>query len=66
VLVQTLVAQAAVEALDVGTLVRLARLDEMQVDAVGVGPSVERPADELRAVVGENPVKILCGVNRVK
>jgi len=51
--VQTLVARAAVEALDVGVLVRLARFDEMQVDPVGVGPRVERPADELRTVVGD-------------
>src|SRR5262245_25745535 len=53
VLVQTFVAQAAVEALDVGVLVRLARLDEMPVDAVDVGPRVERPTDELRTVVGD-------------
>src|SRR5262249_50815356 len=51
--VETLVAQAAVEALDVGVLVRLPGLDEVQLDAVSVGPRVERSADELRAIVGD-------------
>src|SRR5207237_10675669 len=52
VLVETLVAHAPVEALDVGVLVGLARLDEMQLDPVRMSPRVERPADELTAVAG--------------
>ena len=32
---------------------KLSTYDEMQLDPVGVGPGVERPADELRAVVGD-------------
>jgi hypothetical protein len=51
VLVEALIAQTAVEALDVGVLVWLAGFDEMQLDALGIGPCVERSADELRAVV---------------
>src|SRR5262249_40018132 len=43
----------AVKAFDVGVLVRLARLDEMQLDPVGVGPCVDCPAEELGAVVGD-------------
>ena len=51
VLVQALVAESAVETLDVGILIRLARVDEVQPDAAGVGPRIERPADELGPVV---------------
>ena len=36
----------------------LAGLDEMQVDTVGVGPGIERPADELRTVVGDQPRRL--------
>src|SRR6266404_1445526 len=51
VLVETLVAEPAVETLDVGILIRLARLDEVQPDAWGVGPCIEGPADELGSIV---------------
>src|SRR6266446_7761259 len=51
VLVETLVAEPAVETLDVGILIRLARLDEVQPDALGVGPCIEGPADELGSIV---------------
>jgi hypothetical protein len=44
VLVQALVAESAVDTLDIGILIRLARLDEVQPDGVGVGPRIERPA----------------------
>ena len=48
---QTLVAQLAVEALVVGVLPRLARIDQGRADA-GMGePLEDRQADELRAVV---------------
>ena len=52
VLRQVLVAEAAVEALDVGVLHRFAGLDEAQLHAVASGPVLHRAARELRAVVG--------------
>src|SRR5712664_2752527 len=51
VLVETLVAEPAVEALDVGILVWLAGLDEVQPDALRVGPRIERAAGELGPIV---------------
>jgi len=44
VLVQALVAEATVEALDVGLLDRLARVDPVQMDASSTSPRVERDA----------------------
>lgn len=41
VLVETLVAEPTVEGLDVGILIRLAQVDEMQPDVVRVGPGVD-------------------------
>ena len=57
VLVQALVAELAVEALDVGVLRRLAGLDQAQLDAALVGPLVERPARELRPLVGPDRLR---------
>jgi hypothetical protein len=51
VFVQALVAEAAVEALDVGILVRLARVNEVQSDALRVRPGIEGSPDELRPIV---------------
>src|SRR5262245_22115963 len=51
VLVQALVTESAVETLDVGILIRLAGFDEVQPDAVGVGPCIQRSADELGSIV---------------
>ena len=48
---ETLVAEPAVEAFDVGVLDRLARTNELELDAVTIGPDVERPRDALRLVV---------------
>ena len=48
VLVQALVAEAAVEALDVGVLHRLAGIDPGQVEASRPCPCVARDAGELR------------------
>lgn len=48
-LVEALVAEAAVEALHEGVLDRPARLDEVQMYAVLVGPEVEGLAGELGA-----------------
>src|SRR5207245_10062392 len=51
VLIETLVAEPAGEALDVGILVWFAGLDEVQPDALRVGPRIERSADELGSIV---------------
>jgi hypothetical protein len=50
VLVQTLVAELAVEALDAGVLVRLAWPDERQLHGPLVRPRIEYLAFELRAM----------------
>ena len=52
VLRQALVPEAAVEALDIGVLHRLAELDEARLDTVPDDPGLHRPARELRAVAG--------------
>ena len=49
--VQALLAAAAVEALDVAVVRRLAGPDELQLHARGLGPAVQGLAGELRAVV---------------
>src|SRR5262245_28597330 len=53
-LVQELVAHAAVEALDEGVLDRLARRNEVPVDAGVLAPGQHGVASELGAVVGDN------------
>ena len=58
VLVEALVAQAAVEALDEGVLHRLARRDEAQAYAALVGPLVQRPARHLRPVVHDDLLRL--------
>lgn len=52
--VEALVAQAAVERFDVGILVRFARFNQAQLDAMLVGPSNHRLTAELLAVVAAN------------
>ena len=49
-LVQTFVAQAAVEAFDVAILLRLARVDVVPFDVVRVGPFQDGLAGELGSV----------------
>ena len=51
VLIEDFLTEGAVEAFDVGVLVRLARLDVLDGHGVGLGPLHERFAQELRAVV---------------
>jgi hypothetical protein len=51
VLVEALVAQLAIEALDETVLLGLTGIDELQLDAGLVSPLVERPARQLRAPV---------------
>jgi len=57
VLVQTFVAQFAVEAFDVRVLHGLARSDEMQLDPVTMCPRIEHAARELRAVVDRDHLR---------
>jgi hypothetical protein len=47
-----LIAQAAVEALAEGVLLRLARLDILPGDASLIGPGEDRIRGQLRAVIG--------------
>ena len=51
VLVQALVSESPVEALDHRVLDGLAWLDEVEVYLLGVGPLIERAAGQLRPVV---------------
>ena len=51
VLVQAFVTQPTVEALTVGVLDRVAGVDEVQGDGMLVRPFLQRPTDQLRAVV---------------
>jgi len=53
-LVEVLVAELAVEALDVTVLHGAPRLDQDVADAVGLGPGHECPAGELRTIVGSH------------
>ena len=52
--VEALVAEVAVEALDMGVVDRLAGADEVEFHARAAGPSVDGLADELGAVVANN------------
>jgi len=48
-------AETAIEAFDISILGRLAGVDEIEPHAVIIGPSIQRPAPELRAVInGQN------------
>src|SRR6266567_5525436 len=55
VLVEALVPEPAVEAFDVRVLDRLARIDEVEHDAMAVCPLIERLAAKLGAVVTRSP-----------
>lgn len=47
-----------IEAFDVGTLSRLALLDEVQLNAVGCGPGLQFTADQFRPVVHAQPLRL--------
>ena len=51
-LVETVVAESAIEGLDESVLGGLAGLDVMEDDAGGLSPAMQSAADELRAVIG--------------
>jgi hypothetical protein len=52
-LVQAFFTVSAVETLNVGVLGRLAGVDEIQLDAVISGPSIQRPRAQFRAVIND-------------
>jgi hypothetical protein len=54
VLVEALLPELSVEALDEGVLHRLAWLDEVKVDSSTVRPAIEHPTSELRPVVRDD------------
>src|SRR5262245_51925503 len=55
--VKALVAELAVETLDIGVLRRFARGDQLQVDAFAIGPAIHRAASELRSLIGTNGLR---------
>src|SRR6266850_2536793 len=55
VFVETFIPHLPVETLHVGVLHRLAGLDELLLHAALVGPAIQRPTGEFRAVVGYYP-----------
>jgi hypothetical protein len=55
--VEQLVADAAVERLDLGVLGRLSRLNELQIDRLIRGPLQHSPTRELGAVVKSNRLR---------
>ena len=63
VLVEQLVSRAAVEALGEGVLNGLPRADEVVLDAVAVGPGVERAAGELGPVVAADRPRLAVGLD---
>ena len=63
-LVQALVAELAVEALDVSVLCRLAWFDQLVIDAVLLRPSDECAAGELQSVVGANRLRVAAKTRR--
>jgi hypothetical protein len=56
VLVQAVLAVSAVEALDVGVLGRFSGIDEIELDAMIIGPSIERAPAQFRAVIDDQDI----------
>lgn len=57
-LVEAFVPHRSVEALDKSVLHRLDWLDELQLDAMLVGPAIKHLARELGAIVGEKTLRM--------
>ena len=57
-LVQALLSVAAIETLDVGVLRWLARVDEIQLDAVIIGPSIQRSPAQFRAIIDDQDIGV--------
>lgn len=58
--IEHFLAEASIEALDVGVLIRFAGCDEGEVNAVRFTPRTERFSDELRAIVGAQLPRAPC------
>jgi len=58
VLVQAFFAVSPIETFDIGVRGRLAGVDEIQLDAMIIGPSVERAPAQFRAVVDDQDIGI--------
>jgi len=56
--IQAFLAETAIEAFDVSILGRLAGVDEIELHAVIIGPSIQSPAPELRAVINRQNIGI--------
>jgi len=56
--VQALGPQTPVEGLDEGVVSRFARPGEIQDDIVGIGPQIQIPRDEFRALIDPNRLRI--------
>ena len=56
--VQALISQPAVKALDIGALIRLARLDQPQLDPLTMRPHHHRLPRDLRAVVRADHLRL--------
>ena len=56
--IEAFIPQLAVEALYVGVLGRLARLNQQRRDAMFISPLIERPAVKLRSLIGTNRFRV--------
>lgn len=57
-LVQALIPEAAIETLDIRILGRLAWVDEIQLNAVVIGPGIKRSTAKLRSIVDDQNVRV--------
>ncbi len=65
VLVETLISEAGVEALNVGVLWRAARLNQYMFDLIALRPSQKGTRGELGAVVGSDGLRIAAKLRRL-
>ena len=57
-LVQAFLTVSPVEAFDIGVLGRFAGVDEIELDAVIIGPSIQRPPAQFRAVIDDQDIGV--------
>ena len=65
VLIQAFIAQASVERLDIGILVRLAGFDQTQDHAMLMCPGQHRPPAELLSIIGANNARQTAGLRQL-
>lgn len=58
VLVQAFLAISSVETFDIGVLGRFAGIDEIQLHAVIIGPSIQRAPAQFRAVINDQDIRV--------